>query len=156
MADEAAEFWSAFEKETGEKVLARSMGEWFRPRGSEARGSGDYGLWGLLILTDKSFRYKYIPSENWIMSIFKRVDKSAAKEKPVDIVVPREDIERVVAPKRGFMQRIFGPVFPRFTVFARGAAEETGYSFSVDPSAGILAALEKICAEAAEAGSHKA
>ena len=39
MDDEAAEFWSAFESETGEKVEARSMGEMYQT------SSSDSGLW---------------------------------------------------------------------------------------------------------------
>jgi hypothetical protein len=145
MADDAAEFWNKFENETGEKVEARSMGEWFR------RGGAERGLWGLLILTDKSFRFKYMPSENWIMSLFKRATKTADSEKPVDIVVPRSEIAEVLAPKRDFLARIFGPAFPRFSLVTRGA-EENVYSFSVDPSSGIVAALEKARVAAAGAG----
>ena len=55
MADEEAKFWNAFEKETGEKVEARSEGDWIHiPETGATRE-------GLLILTDKSFRFKYVP-----------------------------------------------------------------------------------------------
>ena len=55
MVDEAAEFWRAFEKETGETVEARGEGNWFRvPESGSAHE-------GLLILTDKSFRFTYVP-----------------------------------------------------------------------------------------------
>ena len=142
MADEAAEFWSAFEKETGEKVLARSMGEWFKG------GGADRGLWGLLILTDKSFRFKYMPSENWILSLFKRASKSKSSDKQLDIVVARSDIASIVAPRRDFFAKLFGPAFPRFSVTVRSPARPEGgeetYSFSVDPSSGIVAALQKV------------
>jgi hypothetical protein len=148
MADEAAEFWAKFESETGEKVEARSMGEWFK------RGGAERGFWGLLILTDKSFRFKYMPSENWIMSIFKRATKSAGSDKPVDIVVPRSDIAQIIAPKRDFLARIFGPAFPRFSVVVGGEAEEKVYSFSVDPTSGLVAALEKVKVAAAGQGAR--
>jgi hypothetical protein len=138
MADEAAEFWMAFEKETGEKVVARSMGEWFKGGGNE------HGYWGLVILTDKSFRFRYMPTDNWILSLFKRADKS--KDKAFDIVVSREDIVRVVAPKRDFLARLFGPAFPRFSVVARGEAGEASHFFSADPSTGLVAALEEAVA----------
>jgi hypothetical protein len=55
MSHEATEFWSTFEKETGEKVEARSEGRWFPVPGEDAVPEG------LLILTDKSFRFKYVP-----------------------------------------------------------------------------------------------
>ncbi len=139
---------SAFEKETGEKVLARSMGEWFK--------TNDRSLWGLIILTDKSFRYKYIPSESWVLSLFRRADKSAPKDKPVDIVVARENIASVATPKRDFFQRIFGPAFPHFTVTTRGESEDASYSFSADPAAGIIPALQKIVSARSDVGAPKA
>ena len=55
MDDEAKEFWGAFETETGEKVEARSEGNWIHGIGPTREGRG------LLILTDKSFRFKYVP-----------------------------------------------------------------------------------------------
>ena len=58
----------------------------------------------------------------------------------------------VLAPKRDFLARIFGPAFPRFSVVTRGAEEQDVYSFSVDPSSGIVAALEKARIAAAGAG----
>ena len=56
MDDEAKEFWGAFETETGEKVEARSEGNWIHGIGPTREGRG------LLILTDKSFRFKYVPN----------------------------------------------------------------------------------------------
>ncbi len=147
MSDEAEEFWSAFESETGEKVEARCMGEYFKGGGTER------GMWGLLILTDRSFRFKYMPSENWILSLFKRPDKSSLQKKAFEIVIPRGDIVDVVAPKRDFLSRIFGPAFPRLSVVYRSEEGDQTHSFSVDPNNGIVSALEKVSA-AAKAGAR--
>jgi hypothetical protein len=133
MADEAAEFWSEFEKETGEKVEARCIGEYYRTQDSSS------GLWGLLVLTDKSFRFKHLPSENWISSLFKRVGRSSGPKEVVEITIPRGEIVSVNSPKRDFFARIFGPAFPRLTI--TGPDEKT-YLFSLDPSGGFLKALE--------------
>jgi hypothetical protein len=137
MADEAAEFWSNFEKETGEKVEARSIGEFFRAAGN------DIGVWGLLVLTDKSFRFKHMPGENWIMSLFKRMDRSSEKKEIIDIVIPRESIIAVNSPKGGFWARLLGPAFPRFSIASRAEGGEELHAFSVDPGTGLLAALIK-------------
>jgi hypothetical protein len=150
MADEAAEFWSAFEKETGEKVAARGMGEYFK---SEGDGSG---IWGLVVLTDKSFRFKHMPSENWLSSLFRRVDKSSGPKAPVEITIPLGDIISLDAPKRSLMARLFGPAFPRFNVQgkeAKDAGEVKSFLFSVDPSSGFLTALEKAANLAKESGA---
>jgi len=142
MADEAAEFWESFEKETGEKVESRAIGEYYRDMDPAS------GLWGLLILTDKSFRFKHMPSENWLSSIFKRVDKKSKPKEPVEITIPRERIAAVNAPKRGLAARLFGPAFPRFSLVERvsgldGTETEKPYLFTVDPSGGFIKALEK-------------
>jgi hypothetical protein len=144
MADDATEFWEGFEKETGEKVEARSIGEYFKG------GPGDIGVWGLLILTDKSFRFKYMPSEHWIFAIFKRSDKTRPKEKPVDIVISREDMTGFKAPKRDLMSRIFAPAFPRCIVKYRGPDGERDCVFTLDPSSGLLAALERLASSGQE------
>ena len=73
MADEAIEFWNAFEKETGEKVEARSIGEWLQDKGPS--------MWGLVILTDKSFRFKHLPSENWLTPAAVTVCATGSKPK---------------------------------------------------------------------------
>jgi len=136
MDAEAEEFWGAFEKETGEKVEARSIGEFYRARDDAS------GVWGLLILTDKSFRFKHMPSENWLSSLFKRAEKSR-REKPIEITIPRGDILSLVLPSRGFLARLLGPAFRRFTVTARAEEGEASYLFAFDPSSGFMAALEK-------------
>jgi hypothetical protein len=140
MADEAAEYWKTFETETGEKVEARAIGEYYKEL------DGSTGLWGLLVLTDKSFRFKHMPSENWISSLFKRMDRSSAPKVPIEITIAREDIVDFDSPKRGFLARLFGPAFPRFTISGRSTLGEGGeqrYVFSVDSSGGFVAALEK-------------
>lgn len=141
MADEAREFWDAFEKETGEKVEARSLGEWFERDGGPGR-------WGLLILTDKAFRFKHMPSDNWVSSLFRRVD-NAPKQGPIEIRIAREDLISVLAPKRGFIAKLIGPAFPRITVTGRSEEGEKAYSFSVDPGTDLAAALTRALEAAA-------
>jgi hypothetical protein len=134
MADEAAEFWSAFEKETGEKVEARSEGNWFRVPESGTVHEG------LLILTDKSFRFKYVPEpyRPWMGA-----GASPELEDRAEFTVARSDIVSVTVPKRGFLSRLFRPVFPRFSLVTRGVSGEKIYELSADPSTNLIAALVK-------------
>ena len=134
MADEAVEFWSAFEKETGEKVEARSEGKWFRvPEGGSTPE-------GLLILTDKSFRFKYVPDT---LRPYMSAAISPELENRAEFTVPRSDIVSVCVPRRGFFARLVRRTFPRCTVVARGQSGEKTYLFSADPSSGLIGALEK-------------
>lgn len=142
MSDDAAEFWQAFETETGEKVEARCIGEWLRGEGGS--------LWGLLVLTDKNFRYRHLPSEGWFESLLKfgsRNRKNAPSDKVVDIVIPREQLVLDIAIKRGLLTRLIEPAFPRFT--ARRAGTEEVYVFSADPGGNLVAALRAIAASKA-------
>ena len=134
MIDEAAEFWSAFEKETGEKVEARGEGNWFRVPESSA------GHEGLLILTDKSFRFKYVPEpyRPWMGAGI-----SPELEDRSEFTVARSDIVSVQVPKRGFFARLTRSAFPRYSVVTRTESGEKTYVFSVDSSSGLIAALEK-------------
>ncbi len=135
MVDEAAEFWSDFEKETGEKVEARGEGDWFRVPESNAVHEG------LLILTDKSFRFKYVPEPKkpWMGEGMTPVER----EDRTEFTVARGDIVSVSIPKRGFFARLTRGVFPRCCVVARSEGGEKTYMFSIDPSSGLIAALEK-------------
>jgi hypothetical protein len=132
MVDEAAKFWSAFEKETGEKIEARSEGKWFR---LPEKGSA-----GLLILTDKSFRFKYVPDTS---GSFMGTDISPELEDRAEFTIPRGDIVSVSLPKRGFFAWLARRPFPRCSIVARSASGEKTYVFSADPSGGLIAALEK-------------
>lgn len=137
MDDRAQRFWSEFETETGERVESRAMGAWLERQGDEQ------GLWGLLILTDKSFRFKHMPSENWLASMlrFGRKETASPKKENVDIVAPRAELVALVEPQRGFLARVFGPAFARFDLVWRDGGIERRERFQIDPSTELLARL---------------
>jgi hypothetical protein len=135
MADEAAEFWNAFEKETGEKVEARSEGRWFRVPESSAAHEG------LLILTDRSFRFKYVPEP---YRPFMGSGTSPELEDRTEFTVARGDIVSVSVPKRRFFARLTSSISPRCSVVTRSEGKEKTYVISADdPSSGLVATLEK-------------
>lgn len=146
MTDDAAKFWSDFEASTGEKVEAKTIGTYYERNGDQR------GLWGLLMLTDASFRFKHFPSENWIASLFRANRASSAPAREVEIVVPRRDLVALRVPKRGFLARVFGPAFPRFEIAWREGEAERGESFAADPSCEVMRLLK----EAIDAASHRA
>jgi len=133
MGDEATEFWSAFEKETGEKVEARGEGSWFRvPKSGVVHE-------GLLILTNKSFRFKYVTDtlRPYVTTVAPEFEDRS------EFTIARDDIVAVNVPKRGFFARLFGRAFPRYSVVARSESGEKTYVFSADPSSAFIAALTK-------------
>jgi hypothetical protein len=138
MADAADLYWKEFESATGEQVEARSMGQWHQEPGASD------GLWGLLILTDRSFRFKHEPSENWLSSLFKRQNPSG-KHGPIEMVIPRENLVSLEEPRRGFLAGIFSSTFPRFRLgWNKPGGTETEFAyFSADDARGFLTALRK-------------
>jgi hypothetical protein len=138
MNDDAAKFWNDFEAETGEKVEARTIGTYYEPEGD------DRGLWGLLVLTDSSFRFKHLPSDNWIVSLLKSNRTAKPAERAMEIVVPRASIVSVEEPVRGFLGKLFGSAFPRFTLSWKEGGGERRAVFAADPASDFLRRLREL------------
>lgn len=134
MEKSAERFWAEFEAETGEKVEAKAIGTHREP------GAPGEGPWGLLVLTDSSFRFKPMPSENWIQSLFKS-HRPSPSTPPADIVVPRGAVVSVAMPRRGFLARIFGPAFVPLEISWREGEGTAAATFAVDPSSELVARL---------------
>ena len=133
MADKAAEFWANFEKETGEKVASRCLGEFF------PEGDSTQGLWGLLVLTDVSLRFRVTPSDNMMFGLIRRPDSSKKAPAPLDLAIPLTEIRSVYSPKRGFLMKLFGASTVGFSVTR---SERTVYHFEADAGTGFLQALQ--------------
>ncbi|HTX72572.1 MAG TPA: hypothetical protein VMC79_07075 [Rectinemataceae bacterium] len=138
MDERAEQFWQAFEAETGEKVESRAMGAWLE------RGGDEHGLWGLVVLTDRSFRFKHMPSENWLSSLFRMGKREAPSTKAVNIVASRDALVALDEPRRGFFARMFGPAFHQFRLSWRDGEGERSETFQVDPTADILPRLRTV------------
>lgn len=141
MDDTAEAFWAGFEKETGEPVLARTMGQYLA-------SSKDRGDWGLFVLSPSGLRFRRTPGENWFASLFRTSSVSVPKEKEADIVIPYAAITRIAFPPRKFLDALFGSPFLAFSVFYREARAEGGGGeiearFAIDPKSDIPARLKE-------------
>jgi hypothetical protein len=135
MEKTAEQFWADFEAETGEKVEARAMGTYREP------GDRGEGVWGLVVLTDRSLRFRFMPKQARLMSLFAKQREPESVSVPVDIVAPRADVASISIPKRGFFARVFGPAYPPFEVEWREGGETKRACLSADPSTGLYEAL---------------
>ncbi|MEI6385700.1 MAG: hypothetical protein WCQ50_03630 [Spirochaetota bacterium] len=139
MSDEVQEFWEAFENETGEKVESRGMGS--LREGNEGRANE---RWGLLIMTDKAFHFRSVPSANWLSGLLSR-GASSKPQKAVEIRIAREDILEVTLPPRNFWERILAPPFEDVSIRGRaatsGSAESTTLRFGFERKGDVLKAL---------------
>ena len=105
------DFWRGYEEKTGEKVLAFSLRQYL----SGWSGEND-SLWGLLIATDRGFRFHHFPQENWFQALART---SAGGEVPREKVffIPRERILAMeFREEKSFFKRIFLPCFPLLTI----------------------------------------
>ena len=133
MADEVAEFWNAFEKETGEKVEARAEGNWIRVSGSGAVHEG------LLILTDKSFRFKYVPDT---LRPFMGTRIPPALEDRSEFTVGAATSSPYTS-RTGASLRGLSTGACRAAPWSCAVKVDKTYLFSADPSGGLIGALEK-------------
>jgi|GEM_PF-1496546 hypothetical protein len=140
MTDEVTEFWRAFEEELGEKIVALSEGMWFRLPESRI------GHEGILVLTDKTFRFKCVPDTS---RPFLRTAVSPETEDMSEFVLLRRDILSLRVLRAASLD---DPLF-RCSVVARGETGERTYEFSVDPSSGLLDAMGIAPAKGGSRGS---
>ncbi len=133
--DESVEaFWAGFERETGEKVLCRTMGQYFpSPK--------DRSDWGLLVLSPTGLRFRKTPGENWFASMFKSSASAVPSRSEDDLVIPYSSISRISLPPRKFLDFLFGTPFSAFTLYYRHEGEEKEARFAADPKSDFVARL---------------
>jgi len=133
--DESVEaFWAGFERETGEKVLCRTMGQYFpSPK--------DRSDWGLLVLSPTGLRFRKTPGENWFASMFKASAPSVSARSEDDLFIPYASITRLTLPPRKFLDFLFGTPFSAFTVHYHHDGQDKEARFAADPKSDILARL---------------
>lgn len=97
---EAQALWEQYEAALGEKALARALGRYIG-------GWEEFAppLWGLLVLTEKTFRFHHFAQENWLTSWI--LGSGGAKEKI--IAIPREKLTGIdfAAPQAPWWKRLF-------------------------------------------------
>jgi hypothetical protein len=136
MNADAEKFWRDFEVETGEKVQTRGLGQLLGEDGREM------STWGLLILTDKAFRFRSMQSEPWFASLLNFGSRKTEAKKPLDLVFALTDIASVEVESRSLLGRIFGSPYRRFAIVLKGASSPTT-AFLADPGDGFIAALKQ-------------
>jgi hypothetical protein len=61
-------FWQEYEEKTGEKVLARSLGQYVSGW-DEFDPPPGVPIWGLIIATSGGFRFHHFPQANWLTAL---------------------------------------------------------------------------------------
>ncbi len=144
MDDEVVKFWQEFEAETGERVEAKAVGELYE-------GGSDQGVWFLLVLTDQSFWFKQVPSDNWIANLFRPrpLSLSSRRGDEYTLRIPREDLLALEEPDQKFRRWFSRPVFPRLTLTWKEGEATRSRRFSADPTTDLLPRLRNLFQERA-------
>jgi len=127
-------FWAHFEEEIGEKIISKTMGQYFSSQKSQ-------GEWGLLVLTDSTIRFRPTPGENWLQSLFRLGSPKQPKEPVPDTVLPLSYITAIELPQKHFFDFLFSPPFTVFTLRYRLGDEEKILLFGADPKSDLFGKL---------------
>jgi hypothetical protein len=134
------EFWREYEEQTGEKVLARNLGR-FLSGWDEFDRPGGTPLWGLLIVTDRSFRFHHFPQAGWLDALIRFRAGTRAEEKT--FCIPREWINSAeLRLEKSLWRRIFAPRQPLLKIrYRNGEGQERELLAETDSTARALAEL---------------
>lgn len=132
------EFWKEYEAGLGEKVLSFSLGQYL-----SGWAAYDPPLWGLLIATDRGFRFHHFPHEGWLQALA-RLSGGGKAPTEKTMFIPRERIIRAeLRRERSLLKRILFASRPRFVIrYADdGGAEEEFVAEADSTAAATIAAL---------------
>ena len=109
------DFWREYEEKTGEKVIARSLGQYISGW-EEFNGSPVNPIWGLVIATSGGFRFHHFPQTSWI-TVLSRLGSLNDPPKEKTIFIPSDRIISAVLHKETkWYKRIFLPNAPHLVI----------------------------------------
>jgi len=120
---DAEDFWREYEEQTGEKVLARSLGRYVSGW-EEFDSQGWNSIWGLIIATSGGFRFHHFPQSNWLNALSNLGNSNAPKEKT--FFIPKEKIiSAKLIEETTWWKKIFGSAPPQLLIDYRDGTENT-------------------------------
>jgi hypothetical protein len=109
------EFWRDYEKQTGEKVLARGLGRYLSGW-DEFDAAGGNPLWGLLIATEGGFRFHHFPQTSWLDAL-SRFSSGWEAPREKTFFIPRTCIIAAkVRKETSWWKRVFAPAAPLLAI----------------------------------------
>ena len=137
MEESVEAFWAKFEAETSEKVLSKTMAQYFP-------GPGDQGSWGLLVLSPGGLRFRPTPGQNWFTSLFGSSSARVSEKVEEDLVIPFSSMTKVDFPRRRFLDSLLGSPFLAVSITYAGPLAEREARFSVDPKGDFSKKLQEL------------
>ena len=126
-------FWNDYEASVGEKVLAKSLGQYLS-------GLPQYTqpLWGLAIATSGGFRFHHFPHEGWLTAI-SRATMGGEPPKEKTFFIPKDSIHCVeLIQESRWWKKIIAPSCPALVIHCSINGEEAKVIIETDRSAGAI------------------
>jgi len=114
-------FWQEYEENTGEKVLARSLGK-YMSGWEEFDSKGWNSIWGLIIATSGGFRFHHFPQQSWLTAMVNFSSREAPKEKTIFVQKERILSARIIKESK-WWKKFFSPTPPHLIVNYRDGME---------------------------------
>jgi hypothetical protein len=116
------DFWREYEEKTGEKVLARSLGQYLSGW-DEFDRQGWNSIWGLVIATTGGFRFHHFPHMGWLEAISRFSGGGGEPPKEKTLFLPKERIisARLIKETK-LWKRILSPSSPKLVISYRAEA----------------------------------
>jgi len=109
------DFWREYEEQTGEKIIARSLGQYVSGWEDFDNLSGG-PMWGLIVATSGGFRFHHFPQANWLNNII-RLGSANDPPREKTIFVPSERIVSAILHKETrWYRKILLPAVPRLMI----------------------------------------
>ncbi|MDR1575984.1 MAG: hypothetical protein LBS37_08265 [Treponema sp.] len=145
------DFWREYEEKIGEKVLARSLGQYLS--GWEAFDEKKWNeIWGLLIATSGGFHFHHFPHMGWLEAIT-HFTSGAEAPKEKTFFVPKEQLlSAALVKETKWWKKILSPSAPRLVIrYRNNAGEERELILETDyKSDDLMEALDKHARESNE------
>jgi len=117
------DFWREYEEQIGEKVLARSLGQYVSGW-EEFDSQGWNSIWGLIIATSGGFRFHHFPQTNWLNALSNLGNNNPPKEKT--FFIPKEKIiSAKIIEETKWWKKIFGSAPPQLLIDYKDVTENT-------------------------------
>ena len=132
------QFWKDYEESIGEKVLAKSLGQYLNGFPGQP-----YPLWGLAIATSGGFRFHHFPHEGWLMAI-SRVSTGGEAPKEKTFFIPKDSINSIeLIQEKRWWKKILSPANPALAIHCRVNGEEARIFIETDLTASAIA--QELC-----------
>ena len=137
-------FWQDYEASIGEKVLARSLGQFI-----SGWAEYNYPIWGLVIATSGGFRFHHFAHEGWLMAL-SRAASGGEGPKEKKFFIPRVAIQSAeLVTENRWWKKIFASSNPALVIRYGINCEEAKIVVEVDRNAkAVVEALQPTSANA--------